>query len=184
METSAWFLYTLRCADETLYTGVTTDLTRRVAEHNAGRGARYTAGRHPVRLVAAWGFPDRGAAQRAEARFRRLSRAQKLALVTQRLPFRGAAFCCTECTASLSETVPRTPARFCPHCGGSLETVVRPGDNRPRQICVVCGHVHYRKQTRVNNTEFICNCLNYSDQWIKTDPAEEIAEVLKVITIK
>ena len=91
--TSDWFLYALLCADETLYAGVTTDLARRVAEHNAGRGARYTAGRRPVRLVAAWRFPDRGAAQRAEARFRRLTRAQKLALVAQGLAFEGASFC-------------------------------------------------------------------------------------------
>ncbi len=48
---------------------------------------------------------------------------------------------------------------------------------------VLCGHVHYRKQTRVNNTEFICNCLNYSDEWITDNPADEIAEVLKVIEI-
>jgi putative endonuclease len=93
METSDWFLYTLRCADGTLYTGVTTDLARRVSEHNTGRGARYTAGRRPVQPVAAWRFPDRAASQRAEARFRRLSRAQKLALIAQRLPFEGAAFC-------------------------------------------------------------------------------------------
>ena len=47
----------------------------------------------------------------------------------------------------------------------------------------ICGHIHYRKQTRINATEFICNCLNYSDQWIKDDPAEEIAHVMKVIEI-
>ncbi len=47
----------------------------------------------------------------------------------------------------------------------------------------ICGHIHYRKQTRINTTEFICNCLNYSDQWIKDDPAEEIAHVMKVIEI-
>ena len=93
MGTSVWFLYALCCADGTLYAGVTTDLARRVAEHNAGRGARYTAGRRPVRIIAAWRFPDRGAAQRAEARFRRLPRARKLALVAQGLSFEGAAFC-------------------------------------------------------------------------------------------
>ncbi len=48
---------------------------------------------------------------------------------------------------------------------------------------VICGHVHYRKQTRINTTEFICNCLNYSDQWIKNEPAEEIAHVMKIIEI-
>jgi putative phosphoesterase len=48
---------------------------------------------------------------------------------------------------------------------------------------VICGHVHYRMQKRINNTEFICNCLNYSDQWIEKDPSLEIADVLKVIEI-
>jgi len=139
MRTSAWFFYALRCADDTLYAGVTTDLARRVAEHNAGRGARYTAGRRPVRLVAAWRFPNRGAAQRAEARFRRLPRARKLRLVAQRLPFEGAPFCCDGRAADASYI----PARFCPRCGGLLETVVRPGDNRPRQVCVACGRVHH-----------------------------------------
>jgi len=92
MRTSTWFLYVLRCADGTLYTGVTTNLARRVAEHNSGRGACYTAGRRPVALLAAWRFPDRGAAQRAEAHFRRLSRARKLALAAQGLAFEGASF--------------------------------------------------------------------------------------------
>lgn len=93
MGKGAWFFYALRCADSTLYAGVTTDLARRVAEHNAGRGARYTAGRTPVKLVAAWRFSGQGAAQRAEARFRRLRRAQKLTLIAQQLPFEGGVFC-------------------------------------------------------------------------------------------
>ena len=49
---------------------------------------------------------------------------------------------------------------------------------------VICGHVHYRMQKRIHNTEFICNCLNYSDQWIKLSPEREIDSVLKVIEIK
>jgi Icc-related predicted phosphoesterase len=48
---------------------------------------------------------------------------------------------------------------------------------------VICGHVHYRMQKRIDNSEFICNCLNYSDQWIKSEPDHEVAEVLKVIDI-
>jgi len=48
---------------------------------------------------------------------------------------------------------------------------------------VICGHVHYRMQERINNTGFICNCLNYSDQWIKPTPEQEIDDVLKVIEI-
>ena len=86
----------MRCADDTLYTGVTTDLARREDEHNAGKGARYTAGRRPVALIAAWRFPDRRSAQMAEARFRRLPRAQKLALVAQGRSFEDASFCCSK----------------------------------------------------------------------------------------
>ena len=91
-EPSMWFLYVLRCADGTLYTGVTTDRARRLAEHNAARGSRYTAGRRPVSMIASWPFSDRAAAQGAEARFRRQSRAQKLAAVTDQLPFLGSPF--------------------------------------------------------------------------------------------
>ena len=121
MGPQSWFLYALRCADGTLYAGVTTDLARRMAEHNAGRGARYTAGRRPVRLLAAWRFPDRAAAQRAEARFRRLPRARKLALAAQRPPLEGAPFYADEGASDGSST----PARFCPRCAGLLKTVVR-----------------------------------------------------------
>ncbi|TET53247.1 MAG: GIY-YIG nuclease family protein [Anaerolineales bacterium] len=87
-----WFLYVLRCADDTLYTGVTTDRARRLAEHNAGRGSRYTAGRRPVSMIGSWSFADRAEAQAAEAHFRRQSRAQKLAIVADRLPFLGSPF--------------------------------------------------------------------------------------------
>jgi putative endonuclease len=114
-----WFLYVLCCADGTIYVGVTTDLKRRTSEHNIGRGARYTAGRRPVRLVAAWRFPDRGAAQRAEIRLRRLPQARKLALVAQRLPFAGVAFWCDECATDTWQP----PACFCPCQGGDQEDI-------------------------------------------------------------
>jgi len=147
-----WFLYALRCADGTLYAGVTTDLERRLAEHNTGRGARYTAGRHPVTLVAAWCFPDRGAAQRAEARFRRLSRAQKLALIAQELPFESTTFCRDEYGGDSP-----TPVRFCPRCGGLLETVIRSGDSRPRQICTACRRIHYRNAKPCAGALVVCD---------------------------
>jgi predicted GIY-YIG superfamily endonuclease len=75
------YVYMLLCADGTLYTGWTTDLTRRLAEHAGGRGARYTSGRRPVCLVYCEAQPHRVAAQRQEAALRRLSRAAKLQLV-------------------------------------------------------------------------------------------------------
>jgi putative endonuclease len=75
------FVYILECADGTLYTGWTTDLDRRVKAHNAGRGARYTRGRRPVRLVYWEHTADRGSALRREAAIRRLRRCAKLALI-------------------------------------------------------------------------------------------------------
>jgi putative endonuclease len=71
----------LRCGDGTLYTGVTNDLARRVEAHAHGRGARYTRSRLPV--VLAWSAParGRGGALRREAAIKRLTRAEKLALV-------------------------------------------------------------------------------------------------------
>ena len=78
------YVYMLHCADGTLYTGWTVDLVRRLAEHNAGRGARYTRGRRPARLVYWECQPHRVAAQRQEAALRRLSHAAKLQLIAAR----------------------------------------------------------------------------------------------------
>jgi putative endonuclease len=76
----AW-VYLLRCRDGSLYTGWTVDLERRVARHRAGVGSRYTASRLPVDVELAIPMADRTAARREEARIKRLSRAEKLALV-------------------------------------------------------------------------------------------------------
>ncbi len=76
----AW-VYVLRCADGTLYTGWTNDVERRVAAHSAGTGSRYTKSRLPVELVHARPMADRSAAMREEARIKRLSRREKLALL-------------------------------------------------------------------------------------------------------
>jgi putative endonuclease len=76
------FVYMVRCADESLYTGWTTDVERRVAEHNSGHAARYTRSRCPVELVYYEVVPDRGSALRREAEIRRLHRSAKLALVS------------------------------------------------------------------------------------------------------
>jgi putative endonuclease len=78
-----WYVYILRCADDSLYTGVTTDVARRTAEHNgaAGQGARYTRARRPVRVVYLEAAADRGAALRRESAVKRLPRNAKLALI-------------------------------------------------------------------------------------------------------
>ncbi len=80
---SSWFVYLLRCADGTLYAGITTDLDRRVFEHTAGSGARYTRARLPVELSHAAPAADRSAASRREAALKKLPRAAKLALAGQ-----------------------------------------------------------------------------------------------------
>lgn len=76
-----WRVYLLRCGDGSLYTGATNDLTRRLATHAAGKGARYTRSRLPVALVHQERAPDRSAALRREAAIKRLSRQAKLDLV-------------------------------------------------------------------------------------------------------
>jgi putative endonuclease len=75
------FVYILRCADDTLYTGFAKDLAARVAAHNLGRGAKYTAGRRPVQLVYAERRRTRGAALRREHQLKQLTRAAKDALI-------------------------------------------------------------------------------------------------------
>lgn len=79
-----YWVYILRCADGTLYTGCTNDLSRRLAAHNAGKGAKYTRSRRPVELVYREEVPDKSAALRREAAIKGLRRIEKLALI-QRL---------------------------------------------------------------------------------------------------
>lgn len=78
-----WTVYLARCSDGTLYTGVTTDLERRLAEHNAGCGASYTRSRVPLALVYREPAPDRSGALRREHAIKRLSRAEKEKLVSR-----------------------------------------------------------------------------------------------------
>lgn len=75
------FVYIVRCADGTLYTGYARDPARREQLHNAGRGARYTSGRRPVRLVYSERCKSLGAALSREHQLKRLTRPQKEAIV-------------------------------------------------------------------------------------------------------
>jgi putative endonuclease len=79
----AW-VYMLRCCDDSLYTGWTSDLDRRLARHQAGKASRYTASRLLVQLALALPMADRTAARREEARIKMLPRSQKLALIATR----------------------------------------------------------------------------------------------------
>jgi putative endonuclease len=74
-------VYIVECADRTLYTGWTTDIEQRLRLHNAGRGAKYTRSRTPVRLVYAEEQPDRSAALQRELQIKRMRREQKLQLI-------------------------------------------------------------------------------------------------------
>ncbi|HEY2142083.1 MAG TPA: GIY-YIG nuclease family protein [Solirubrobacteraceae bacterium] len=81
--TGAW-VYILRCRDGSLYTGWSTDVERRLAQHSAGTASRYTASRLPVELAFARPMADRTAARREEARIKTLDRRSKLALIATR----------------------------------------------------------------------------------------------------
>jgi len=75
------FVYVLRCGDDSLYTGYTTDIERRVREHNRGEGAKYTRGRTPVELCHVESFGSKSAAMAREHEIKQCSRARKDALV-------------------------------------------------------------------------------------------------------
>lgn len=77
---ATWFVYLLRCADETLYCGITNDLDRRTAAHQAGL-VKYTRGRRPVSMVWTEPAADRSAASRRELQVKALDRREKLGLV-------------------------------------------------------------------------------------------------------
>jgi putative endonuclease len=80
----AHYVYVLECADGSLYTGYTTDVERRVREHDAGTGAKYTRGRTPVELVHSESFDSQSAAMSREYEIKQLSRAEKERLVGMR----------------------------------------------------------------------------------------------------
>lgn len=82
----SWWVYMLRCADGTLYTGMAADVDRRAKVHSAGKGARYTRSRLPVEVVYREELESRSAALRREAEIKALSRGEKLKLIAQAAP--------------------------------------------------------------------------------------------------
>ena len=77
----AWYIYILRCGDDTLYTGITDDVEKRFAAHCAGKGAKYTRGRGPLTLVYTEEVEDKSAALKREHAIKKLPRAEKLKLI-------------------------------------------------------------------------------------------------------
>ena len=80
----SWYVYMLRCGDGSLYTGYTDDISRRLAAHQSGRGAKYTRSRLPVELAYWEELPDKSSALRREAAIKQLTRREKLALITEK----------------------------------------------------------------------------------------------------
>jgi len=81
----AWFVYIVRCNDDTLYTGMTNDIVRRIDQHNAGTASRYTRVRRPVELVYQQQVESRSAALKREYAIKQLTRRQKEQLISDQL---------------------------------------------------------------------------------------------------
>jgi putative endonuclease len=80
-----YHLYILECADKTLYTGITTDLARRIVEHGGKKlGAKYTSARRPVKMVYSQKFKDRSSASKEESRIKKMKKSEKLELIKKR----------------------------------------------------------------------------------------------------
>lgn len=79
--TMTWVCYLLKCADDTLYCGITNDLDKRITAHNAGEGAKYTRSRTPVKLVFSEACEDRSTASKRESQIKKLSRMAKFRLI-------------------------------------------------------------------------------------------------------
>nr|WP_320114701.1 GIY-YIG nuclease family protein [uncultured Desulfuromonas sp.] len=86
MSSDNWLVYIIRCRDNSLYTGITTDLERRFAQHAGGRGARYFRGHEPIEVVYRESGHSRSSASRREAAIKRLKAADKWRLIEQSAP--------------------------------------------------------------------------------------------------
>ena len=83
MEAGKWYLYILRCGDGTLYTGITTDVEKRLEQHRSGKGAKYTRGRGPLELVYREELEDHSQALKREYALKTLKRPQKEKMIAE-----------------------------------------------------------------------------------------------------
>ena len=81
MKNESWFVYILLCKDNTFYTGVTNDIKKRILAHENGKGAKYTKGRGPFKLIYKCAFETHSLALKEEMRIKKLSKIQKLKLI-------------------------------------------------------------------------------------------------------
>lgn len=79
-----YYLYILQCSDKSLYTGITTDLKRRLLEHKSGKGAHYTSSRGAVKIVYTEEYPNRSSASKREAEVKKLKRKEKISIIKNR----------------------------------------------------------------------------------------------------
>jgi putative endonuclease len=79
--TKPWFVYIIQCGDNSLYTGISNNIERRIAKHNSGKGAKYTKGRGPFKLLYSESHPNKSQASKREAQIKNLSRQEKLELI-------------------------------------------------------------------------------------------------------
>ncbi len=73
-----FYMYVLECSDKTLYTGYTDDIEKRIEKHNSGKASKYTRSRLPIKLLASFAFNTKSGAMKAEAKFKTLSKKEKL----------------------------------------------------------------------------------------------------------
>ena len=85
MSDSLWYVYVLQCSDNSLYCGITTDVERRVSEHQSGVGAKYTRAKLPVKLLVFWTEENRSDATKAEIVFKRLKKKKKLQVIQEKI---------------------------------------------------------------------------------------------------
>jgi putative endonuclease len=82
-DAKSWFVYIVRCSDNSLYTGIAIDVEARITQHNNGKGAKYTRSRRPVELVHSEKLSDKGDALRREIQIKKMSPKQKRNLVSK-----------------------------------------------------------------------------------------------------
>ena len=138
------YVYILECADGTLYTGWTNDLTARLAAHNSGRGAKYTRGRAPVKLAFSEVFDDRSEALGYEAALKKLTRTEKLNLIAGRRAADGEYLTVLDAQGRACGDQPRAVV----HRQGLRHAVVHLWVIEPRMACRAYGSSAVRSTVR------------------------------------